>query len=284
MSSLYHHLLLDADAEYALAVRARRAILARQQQDVAEQVAAEQPGDQDAIEQLILLNQRLVAKIARRRMYMAGTLDFEDLASAGNLGLMVAIKKYDPERGVRFATFATWWVRAYITRQCYDHGSVISISNAASQRFWKSRHTETAMASQNGQAPTASEIAEEIGIDISSLHSLRRAHDAISLDCDSDDDSDDARPFIDLVSSDIPDPDAALIDQDLAGEALDYIKQLHPTVCNVLLDFFGFNDERRSMSPAEIGRKHGMDAERARRLIVNGTESVRRAMSQPRLL
>lgn len=265
MSSLFAHYLLDKDTELALARRARQ-------------------GDQEAVETLILCNQRLVRKMARRLLYMAGTLTLDDLTSAGNLGLIRAIQKYEPERGFRLSTYATYWVRSFIARECLDHGPNVSVSNADAQRFWKSRHAETRLTAQSGKMPTAQEIADALGCSAPDLRSLRHAHESVSLDCDNEHDEDGTRSFIDLVQSDTADPDAALIDQDTAQEVLAVIDQMHPDLRRILLDFFGFNADQHAMSPAELAKKYNISADEARVRVVNGVKSIRQAMSQPRLL
>lgn len=116
-------------------------------------------GNRDAEEKLVYSNQRLVAMIAFRYVGVCKALDFDDLKQAGNIGLMQAVKLFDPSKGFRFSTYAIWWIRQSITREIADKDKTIRIPVHISDRLSKIRRLSSEIEQQTGRQATVEEIA-----------------------------------------------------------------------------------------------------------------------------
>src|SRR3954468_5720173 len=118
-------------------------------------------GDQRARKKLIERNLRLVISVAKR--YRGMGLPFEDLIQEGNLGLVRAVEKFDPERGYRLSTYVTWWIRQAIGRAISDKGRTIRVPVHAGEKIRKMTRTYNQLSAELGREPTDEEIAQRLG-------------------------------------------------------------------------------------------------------------------------
>ncbi len=125
-----------------------------------------------AREHLIKANTRLVVSIAKR--YMGRGVPFLDLIQEGNLGLMKAVEKYEYQRGFRFSTYATWWIRQTITRAIADQGRTIRVPVHMVDRIRQLYRTTHEMEQKLGRVPTTDELAEEIGVNTTKVEWMMR--------------------------------------------------------------------------------------------------------------
>jgi RNA polymerase primary sigma factor len=137
-------------------------------------------GDQKARQRLIEKNLRLVVSVAKK--YRGYGLPFEDLIQEGNIGLMKAVEKYDPERGFRFSTYATWWIRQAVQRAVADKGRTIRVPVHMTEKIRKMARTYNELSTELEREPADAEVAERLGWEVERVKEVKSAiPDATSL-------------------------------------------------------------------------------------------------------
>lgn len=210
------------------------------------------------------------------RRYRSRECTLADLMQEGNVGLLQAMERFDPGRGVRLATFASWWVRAHMLRYV-EHNSrlVRGATTAARRRLFYQLAKTTAALSQGGSLPTTGDIAEALGVsveDVEAMETLRVP--AASLDTPT---SDDEVSRMERVSDPAPSPEDEIADAELAQRlqrALDdYAKDLDGAALAML------RERVAAASPiplCELGEKWGLSSTAVRRLEKRITTPLRR--------
>jgi RNA polymerase primary sigma factor len=220
-------------------------------------------GNKKAREKMITANLRLVVKIAHD--FGNYGLPLLDLISEGNIGLMKAVERFDPKKGGKLSTYASWWIKQSIKRALANQSKTIRLPVHLVDKIGKIRRVAAQMTEELGHEPTTEELAEELGLPVAKVAHLKNvAVRPASLDAKISADDDTA--FGDLVGDDrAEDPFEALRDKDLQGEVGDLLDALDPRERKIIAFRFGL-DGGRERTLEEVGHKFGVTRERIRQL------------------
>jgi RNA polymerase sigma-32 factor len=232
-------------------------------------IAVYEHGDPDAARRVVHGNLRLVVKIAFE--YRKAYRNVMDLIQEGNIGLLMAVRKFDPYRGVRFSSYAAWWIRAYILRYILNNWRLVKIGTTQTQRkLFFNLHKEKRKLEAMGVKPDASSIAESLDVEEKDVIEMdhRLAASEVSLDTPLGDDSDRAVTRLDLLSdeSQVGQDELLAIEQfnsELAGKLELFGASLHDK------EEYIFTNRLLSPTPAtlqDIGDHYGITRERVRQI------------------
>ena len=220
-------------------------------------------GNKKAREKMIKANLRLVVKIAHD--FSNYGLPLLDLVSEGNIGLMKAVERFDPKKGGKLSTYASWWIKQSIKRALANQSKTIRLPVHLVDKIGKIRRVAAQMTEELGREPTNEELAEELGLATAKVAHLKNvAVRPASLDAKINADDDTA--FGDLVSDErAEDPFAVLRDKDLREEVGDLLDVLDARERKIIAFRFGLGGgKERTLE--EVGRKFGVTRERIRQL------------------
>jgi RNA polymerase primary sigma factor len=217
-----------------------------------------------AREHLIKANTRLVVSIAKR--YVGRGVPFLDLIQEGNLGLMKAVEKYEYQRGFRFSTYATWWIRQTITRAIADQGRTIRVPVHMVDRIRQLYKTSHEMEQMLGRVPTTEELADQVGIQPHKVDWMMRVSWLpLSLESPINEDEEDAELGM-FVEDDItPTPIQSAYSKLLSEKIQEVLDTLPPREARILRLRFGL-ENGRSYTLEEVGQKFGLTRERIRQI------------------
>ncbi|MBI4928539.1 MAG: sigma-70 family RNA polymerase sigma factor [Anaerolineae bacterium] len=217
-----------------------------------------------AREHLIKANTRLVVSIAKR--YIGRGVPFLDLIQEGNLGLMKAVEKYEYQRGFRFSTYATWWIRQTITRSIADQGRTIRVPVHMVDRIRQLYRTTHEMEQKLGRAPTNDELADAIGVKANKVDwMLRVSWLPLSLESPINDDEEDSELGMFVEDQVTPSPIQSTYSSLLREKIQEVLDTLPPREARILRLRFGL-ENGRAYTLEEVGQKFGLTRERIRQI------------------
>ena len=232
-------------------------------------------GNKKAREKMIKANLRLVVKIAHD--FGNYGLPLLDLVSEGNIGLMKAVERFDPKKGGKLSTYASWWIKQSIKRALANQSKTIRLPVHLVDKIGKIRRVAAQMTEELGREPSTEELAEELGLPPAKVAHLKNvAVRPASLDAKINADDDTA--FGDLVGDErAEDPFEALRDKDLREEVGDLLEVLDPRERKIISFRFGLGGgKERTLE--EVGRKFGVTRERIRQLQNIALQKMRKAL------
>jgi RNA polymerase primary sigma factor len=226
---------------------------------------------QRAKNELIQANLRLVVSIAKR--YSNRGLSFLDLIQEGNLGLMQALTKFDYEKGYKFSTYASWWIRAAILRAFAEKSRTIRIPNYLFEIKGKLMKSFKALMKKLGREPTSLELSKDSGIPLHDVEKvLNLTEEPISLDMSiGEEDS----TLEDLIADEkSPSPSETLLEKDLVEHIRKLLSGLSPREEKILRLRFGIGEDGE-YTLEEIGKQFGLSRERIRQIEAKAIERLR---------
>ena len=230
-------------------------------------------GDESARHRMIESNLRLVVKIARR--YINRGLPLLDLIAEGNLGLIHAVKKFDPERGFRFSTYATWWIRQTIERAIMNQSRTVRLPIHVIKEINACIRASRTIRQGQDAPPTAAEIADYLDKDVHDVERLLALHERVTI-CSST--SDDERGPLDSLPARHDAEPAQCAQQERVNSILDdWIFKLSDKQRAVVERRFGLHGQRR-LTLEEIGREIGVTRERVRQIQLDALATLRGMM------
>ncbi|MDA9556421.1 sigma-70 family RNA polymerase sigma factor [Vibrio sp.] len=224
MKEVSKHSLLKAEEEKEVAIEVKKGCL-------------------EARQRMINANLRLVVTVAKK--HIGRGIDFGDLINEGNIGLMHAVEKFDPDLGYRFSTYAMWWIKQSIDRAIMNQGRTIRIPVHKIKEIRQCYYAKTNLQKSGVSEPSDEEIATQLGIAPEKVSEmLKLSEDSISLDQNwGTSDSDNANLLNTVHDDDVYDhPEQTMMDQNLNKALLDIVKQLPERHQNIINLRYGLID------------------------------------------
>lgn len=235
---------LTREEEYELAVRTKN-------------------GDPEAFRKLIECNLRFVIYMANK--YRGYGLPLMDLINEGTIGLIQAAKRFDPDRGVRFISYAVWWIKQAIVQALAEQVGVVRLPLKQAPILLRIRQTYNELFQKFGREPTTEEVAEELGLEPSDVEDILRVvrmHLSLELPVNKDDDD---RTYLDLLESTTPSAEDEAIMASMVNTIHELISQLPEREARIIKLRYGIECDR-PYTLEEIGKMMGISRERVRQI------------------
>ncbi len=246
-------------------------ITGSEEKELAKRIEA---GDREAVNLLMRANLRLVVSIAKKYANRSQDLTLLDLIQEGNIGLSKAIEKFDWQRGFKFSTYATWWIRQSITRALADQSRTIRVPVHMVETIAKYKQVVRRLFQDLGRDPMPEEIALEMGVDVDKVYMIEKIDQStVSLDMPVDDE--DKSVFADFVADDkVTTPDQDTSKRILQDQVREILNDLNEKEREILMLRNGMVDGVQH-TLEEVGKMFGVTRERIRQIEAKAHEKIR---------
>ncbi|MEZ4438181.1 MAG: sigma-70 family RNA polymerase sigma factor [Polyangiaceae bacterium] len=227
--------------------------------------------------EFVRANLRLVVKIAGQ--YRARRLALSDLIQEGNIGLMIAVDRFDPSRDVRFCTYAAWWIRHRVTRALANHGRAVRVPNHVSQTAQKLKQHTRELERQLGREPSLEELAAAADLPAKKVKlTLETTGRVLSLDASV---GDEERSLLNVLAHDAPTTAEDIDTTRRAEDVKRVLAALEPLEADILKKRFAF-DVDEPLTLRELGSRHRLSRERIRQIQNRALAKVKRELDHLR--
>ena len=265
---------LDATRMYLNEIGASTLLTAEEEVDLTRRA---HKGDEEARRKMIVCNLRLVVKIARR--YLNRGMPLLDLIEEGNLGLLRAVEKFDPERGFRFSTYATWWIRQTIERALMNQTRTIRLPVHVVKEVNTCLRAARSLAQKLDHEPTVREIATETGKSMTEVRRLLELSEhSTSVDVPYGRETE--RPLLDTIEDvNGDDPEESLLEGDIRNHVEEWLGQLTDKQRIVIERRFGLHGYEVS-TLEEVARDLGVTRERVRHIQIDALRRLQKVLRE----
>jgi RNA polymerase primary sigma factor len=248
-------------------------LTASEERELAQRI---ERGDDEARNILARSNLRLVVSIAKKYVGRSPDLTLLDLIQEGNLGLFKAVDKFDWNKGFKFSTYATWWIRQAITRALADQSRTIRIPVHMVETIAKYKQVSRRLAQVLGRDPQPEEIAIEMGVEVDKIYQIEKINqDTLSLENPIGSDDDQNSTLGDFIADDkIPSPIQESSERILGEQVRDILEDLSPKERKILEMRHGLLDGVYH-TLEEVGKEFGVTRERIRQIEAKALEKIR---------
>ncbi len=267
----------DSVQLYLRSIGRIKLLTAKEEIELARRIAE---GDKQAKKRLIQANLRLVVSVAKK--YQGRGLPFLDLIQEGNLGLIRAAEKYDAERGYKFSTYATWWIRQGITRALADKSRTIRVPVHMVETINNLRKATRRLSQELGRRPNLDELASALAVSIHKVKEILAAN-RLPLSLDTPYGGEEDNSLAELVEDEnsVP-PEVSTETQLMSRDIRSVLSTLTPREREILILRFGLNDgHQRTLE--QVGRIVGLTRERTRQIELKALRCLRQSSTTSRL-